>query len=144
MLQQELADPSVIGWFRNVDRKPWSLEIPYKEAGSVKPMFPDLLVVRQDSKGFLFDILEPHNPSLKDNVAKALGLAEFAEENWTLFDRIQLIRKIRGDDGVKQYFRLDVGDDAVRKKVFAISNNSQLDQVFDDRAVVHKRVQEQY
>ena len=135
VLHEELADVSVISWLRNVDRKPWSLEIPYEDAGSVKPMFPDLLVVRQDSKGFLFDILEPHDPSLKDNAAKAVGLAKFAEQHWALFDRIQLIRKKKGADGVERYFRLDVGNDAVRKKVLAVTTNSQLDQVFNDEAV---------
>jgi len=136
VLQEEMADTSVIGWLRNVDRKPWSLEIPYEEAGSVKPLFPDLLVVRQDSKGYLFDILEPHDPSLKDNAAKAVGLAKFAEKHWDLFDRIQLIRKKKGADGVERYFRLDVGKEAVRKKVLAVTTNNQLDQVFDDEAVV--------
>jgi len=136
VLQEELADASVIGWLRNVDRKPWSLEIPYEDAGNVKPMFPDLLVVRQDAKGYLFDILEPHDPSLKDNAAKAVGLAKFAEQHWALFDRIQLIRKKKGADGVERYFRLDVGNDAVRKKVLAVTSNRQLDQIFDDEAVV--------
>jgi type III restriction enzyme len=136
VLQEELADASVIGWLRNVDRKPWSLEIPYEEAGSVKPMFPDLVIVRQDSKGYLFDILEPHDPSLKDNAAKAAGLAKFAEQHWALFDRIQLIRKKKGADGVERHFRLDVGNDAVRKKVLAVTTNSQLDQVFDEEAVI--------
>lgn len=136
VLQEELADASVIGWLRNVDRKPWSLEIPREEGRYVKPMFPDLLVVRQDSMGFLFDILEPHDPSLMDNIAKTLGLAKFAEKHWALFDRIQLIRKKRGADGVERYFRLDVGNDAVRRKVLAVTNNSQLDQVFDDEALV--------
>jgi type III restriction enzyme len=136
VLQEELADSSVIGWLRNVDRKSWSLEIPYEEAGSVRPMFPDLLVVRQDSKGLLFDILEPHDPSLKDNAAKALGLAKFAEKHWNLFGRIQLIRKKKGADGVERYFRLDVGNDAVRKKVLAVTTNNQLDHVFDDEAVI--------
>jgi len=136
MLQEELADASVIGWLRNVDRKPWSLEIPYEDAGNVKPMFPDLLVVRQDAKGYLFDILEPHDPSLKDNAAKAVGLAKFAEQPRALFDRIQLIRKEKGADGVERYFRLDVGNDAVRKKVLAVTSNRQLDQIFDDEAVV--------
>lgn len=135
MLQEELTDASVIGWLRNVDRKPWSLEIPYEEAGSVKPMFPDLLVVRQDAKGYQFDILEPHDPSLKDNAAKVVGLAKFAEQHWALFDRIQLIRKQKGADGVKRYFRLDVGNGAVRKKVLAVTTNNQLDQVFDEEAV---------
>jgi type III restriction enzyme len=97
-------------------------------------MFPDLVVVRKGSKGFHFDILEPHDPSLKDNAAKAVGLAEFAEKHWTLFDRIQLIRKKKGADGVERYFRLDVGDAAVRKKVMSVTSNNQLDQVFNSEA----------
>jgi hypothetical protein len=101
-----------------------------------KPMLPDLLVVRQSQEGYLFDILEPHNPSFDDNVAKAVGLAKFAEHHWALYDRIQLIRKKKGTDGAERYFRLDVGNDAVRKKVLAVTTNSQLDQVFDDEAVV--------
>jgi type III restriction enzyme len=135
VLQEELGDASVIGWLRNVDRKPWSLEIPYEHGGSVKSMFPDLLIVRQGSKGILFDILEPHDPSLKDNAAKAVGLAKFAEQHWTLFDRIQLIRKKKAADGKERYFRLDVGDEATRKKVLAVTTNSQLDQVFELDAV---------
>ena len=136
VLHQELADASAIGWLRNLDRKPWSLEIPYEEAGTVKPMFPDLLLVRQNSKGFSFDILEPHDPSLKDNAVKAVGLAKFAEKHWALFARIQLIRKKRGADGVERYFRLDVGNDTVRRKVLRVTSNSHLDQVFDEEAVV--------
>ena len=135
VLQEELADASVAGWLRNVDRKPWSLEIPYEDAGSVKPMFPDLVVVRRDSKGFLFDILEPHDPSLRDNAAKAVGLARFAELHWALFDRIQLIRKQRGADGSERYMRLDVGNEVVRKRVLRVVGNSELDQVFGELAV---------
>lgn len=136
ILQEELADPSVIGWLRNLDRKSWSLEIPYEEAGNVKPMFPDLLIVRRDAEEFLFDILEPHDPSLKDNAAKVMGLAKFAERHWNVFDRIQLIRKQKGTDGVERYFRLDMGNDAVRRRALAVTTNSQLDRVFDDAAVV--------
>ena len=99
-------------------------------------MFPDLMVVRQDSKGYMFDILEPHDPSLKDSVDKAVGLAKFAEKHWNLFHRIQLIRKNKGADGVERYIRLDLGDEAVRKKVFVVTSNDQLDQVFDDEADV--------
>ena len=136
VLAIELQDENIVGWLRNVDRKPWSLEIPYRDAGSVKPMFPDLVMVRKDSKGFQFDILEPHNSSLNDNAAKAVGLAEFAEKHWDLFNRIQLIRKKKGADGVERYFRLDVGDDAVRKKVLAVESDNQLDQLFETDAKV--------
>lgn len=136
VLQEELTDGSTVAWLRNVDRKHWSMEIPYEDAGSVKPMYPDLLVVRQNASGFLFDLLEPHDPSLRDNAAKALGLARFAEQHWTLFDRIQLIRKERGPDSKERFLRLDVGNHAVREKVLAVTINSQLDQVFDAKATV--------
>ena len=43
VLTEELAEPEVVAWLRNIDRKPWSLEIPYEVGGVPKPMFPDLL-----------------------------------------------------------------------------------------------------
>jgi hypothetical protein len=33
VLKEELAKPEVVGWLRNLDRKPWSLEIPYETGG---------------------------------------------------------------------------------------------------------------
>ncbi len=140
VLQEELADSSVVGWLRNVDRKPWSLEIPYEQAGTVKPMFPDLVVIRKSDKGFIFDILEPHDSSLKDNVVKILGLAKFAEKHWRLFDRIQLIRKSKEADGQEHYLRLDVGNDAVRRKILKIESDNQLDQMFSDHGVSTKSI----
>ena len=62
-------------------------------------MFPDLVVVRVDTDGYIFDILEPHDPSRKDNYPKAVGLAKFAEKHWDKFGRIQLIRLKKGVDG---------------------------------------------
>ncbi len=47
LLAEELVNTEVVGWLRNLDRKPWSLEIPYESGGEVRPMFPDLLVVCQ-------------------------------------------------------------------------------------------------
>lgn len=136
VLAEELSNPAVIAWLRNVDRKPWSLEIPYRDAGAIKPMFPDLVIVRQISGGFRFDILEPHDPSRDDNAAKAVGLAEFAEKHQYLFGRIQLIRKQRAPDGKDRYYRLDVGKESVRKKVLQVSDNNQLDVVFELEAKV--------
>jgi type III restriction enzyme len=86
-------------------------------------MFPDLIIVRQINNGFRFDILEPHDPTRDDNAAKAVGLAEFAEKHWPLFDRTQLIRKQKAADGRDHYFRLDVGKESVRKKVLKVSDN---------------------
>ena len=52
ILEQELKDKSVVGWLRNMDRKPWALEIPYDDGGVIKPTFPDLLIVRKDDDGY--------------------------------------------------------------------------------------------
>ena len=47
LIAEELGSADVVGWLRNLDRKPWSLEIPYQTGGAERPMFPDLVVVRQ-------------------------------------------------------------------------------------------------
>lgn len=136
VLEIELQNDNVVGWLLNVDRKSWAMEIPYRFAGTVKPMFPDLVIVRKDERGYLFDILEPHDPSRDDNYPKAVGLAEFAEKHGHLFSRIQLIRKKRGADGTEHYYRLDVGREAVRRKVKTVTSKNQLDQVFEEEGKI--------
>jgi type III restriction enzyme len=94
-------------------------------------MFPDMLIVRQDSDHFRFDVLEPHDPSRADNVDKAQGLAEFAEKHGGLFQRIQLIRK----EGTG-FARLDLNRSAIRQKVRLVTSNAQLDDLFKSAAEV--------
>ena len=81
-----------VSWLRNLDRKPWSLSIPYENNGVAVPMYPDLVIIRADAEGYVFDILEPHDSSRQDNFPKAVGLAKFAEKHWDVFGRIELIR----------------------------------------------------
>ncbi len=68
--------------------------------------------------------------AIDDLAVTAVGLAQFAEKHWALFDRIQLIRKQRGPDGREHFYRPDMGKAAVRKQVLAISSNDQLDGLF--------------
>ena len=134
VLQEELARPDVVGWLRNVDRKPWALEIPYESGGAVRPMFPDLVVVRTEGEGFAIDILEPHDPSLGDNFEKAVGLARFAERHGALFGRIQLIRK-QSSSGGEHFARLEINQTAIIKKLLLVISNPLLDALFDSDAV---------
>ena len=122
-------------WLRNLDRKKWSLEIPYEVGGVTTSMFPDLVIVRSDAQGYVFDILEPHDPSRKDNYPKAVGLAKFAEKHWDKFGRIQLIRLKKGVDGREHFYRLDMGKTTIRNKVRGITSNEELDRIFDTDAV---------
>jgi type III restriction enzyme len=121
-------------WFRNLDRKRWSLEIPYEVGGVMVPMFPDLVIIRADEREYIFDVLEPHDPSRKDNYPKAVGLAKFAEAHWDKFGRIQLIRQKRGTDGRDHFFRLDMAVTTVRNKVRGVASNEELDRIFDSDA----------
>ncbi len=133
VVKEELANGAV-AWLRNLDRKKWSLEIPYEVNGEATAMYPDLVIVRADTHGYIFDILEPHDDSRKDNYPKAVGLAKFAEKHWKEYGRIQLIRKSRGVDGQDHFYRLDMSKMAIRNKVRAITSNSELDRIFDDDA----------
>jgi len=130
VLQEELADASVVGWLRNVDRKPWSLEIPYDTGGDTRPMFPDLVVIRKIGADLAVDILEPHDPSLADNFEKAIGLARFAERHGQLFGRIQLIRKQASPAGGDHFARLEINKETTIKQLLLITSNPQLDDLF--------------
>lgn len=129
VLKEELARSDVVGWLRNLDRKPWSLEIPYETGGDVRPMFPDLVVVRKVDGEYFIDILEPHDPSLADNFEKAVGLAKFADKHGGLFGRIQLIRK-QSSAGGEHFARLEINQSATIKKLLLITSNPQLDELF--------------
>ena len=134
VLEEELQNGAVC-WLRNLDRKPWSLCIPYEVNGVATPMYPDMLIVRADVGGYVFDILEPHDGSRKDNCLKAVGLAKFAEQHWDKFGRIKLIRQMKGPDNLNHFYRLDMGKAAVRNRVRGITNNSELDRIFEEDAV---------
>ena len=130
-MQEELANPKVMGWLRNLDRKPWSMEIPYKSGEETHPMFPDLVVVRKEGKGLVVDILEPHRPDLDDNFEKAKGLAQFAQKYGAMFGRIQLIRKVSSPGGA-HFARLEINNSAMIKKLLLITSNVQLDRLFGE------------
>jgi type III restriction enzyme len=131
VLREELANAKVVGWLRNLDRKPWSMEIPYESGGETRPMFPDLIMLRNEGKKLVIDILEPHRQDLDDNFEKARGLGMFAQQHGGLFGRIQLIRKVTSAGG-EHFARLDINNAATIKKLLFINSNVQLDRLFEE------------
>jgi type III restriction enzyme len=131
---EEEIENGALAWLRNIPRKKWALQIPYQVNGVTTPMFPDLIIVKKTGKDYHFSILEPHDPSLKDNCDKAKGLAQFAEKHKNVYSRIELIRKQRGKDGKEHFYRLDMGKLKVRNLVRGISSNAELDKIFNDEA----------
>lgn len=130
VLVEEEAQPDYVCWLRNPPKKPWSLCIPYEMDGETKPAYPDFIIVRKESDDYVFDILEPHLSSDKDNLGKAKGFAEYARQNPGV-GRIQLIRMGKDASGNNRFKRLDMAKSATRDKVSKAITNDELDHIFD-------------
>ncbi len=128
VLDAEMGGEGFLAWFRNLDRRPWSFEMPYEIAGEWKSMFPDLLVIRIADGVPVIDILEPHDPNLADNVYKARGLSLFAKRHGGLFGCIKLIREKAG-----AFIHLDMNNIEVQDKVSKLdATNTALDLLFEE------------
>lgn len=114
--------PNSMGWLRNLDRKSWSLTLPYeRRPGEYKPVYPDFLFFRDNDGKVETDILDPHGAHLPEAVMKAQGLAVYAEEHGHRFGRVELIDRVDG-----QLRRLDMKDRKIRDQVKAVVTNDGL------------------
>lgn len=131
VLTEEQGRPDYVCWLRNPSRQTWSLRIPYEMDGVTKSTYPDFIIVRKDDVlGYVIDVLEPHNPDFKDNLAKAKAFAKYAEAEQRI-GRIELIRTSKDAAGKERFKRLDMAKGMIRDKVLAATNNEELDHIFD-------------
>lgn len=134
ILKEEQQRDDFVTWLRNPARGSWALCIPYIMNNEDKPMYPDFVIVRKANDNYVLDILEPHNSSLKDNLPKAKGLAEYAQREPKI-GRVQLIRLV-SVHGVDKLVRLDLNNSLVREKVIQAHTESELDHIFDIYGIV--------
>lgn len=132
LIKEEERQPDFVCWLRFVERKSWSISIPYEMNHEIRAAYPDMLIVRKHGfDDFLFDILEPHDPTRRDNLGKAKGFAKYAEENLsTEIGHLQLIRYEKGDDGHNHFLRLDLTKRETREKVLKANSNDEIDSIF--------------
>ena len=131
VIHEEAKRSDFVCWIRNASRQRWALCIPYESEGRIRRCYPDFIVIRRDDElGYIFDILEPHNPEFKDNLGKAKGFARYAEQEPHI-GRIQLIRSAKDLSGKNRFKRLDMAKGEIRKKVLAATNNDEIDHIFD-------------
>ena len=131
VLAEESEAPDFVCWIRNPSRGAWSLCIPYEINGETKPTYPDFIIVRSDPQlQYVIDILEPHNPGLKDNLGKAKAFAQYAEDEPRI-GRIQLIRQGKDAAGKNRFKRLDLAQGATREKVIKAQNIEELDHIVE-------------
>ncbi len=128
VLEEELGKPDVVGWLRNMPRKPWALCVPYRMDGDDKPFYPDLIVFRSVKGRIIPDIFDPHDSGLPDAVDKAKGLADYAKKHGDQFGRIELI--VQSDKNKLR--RLDLTQESVRESVARVTSKPHLDKLFED------------
>ena len=131
VLLEEAKAPDFVCWIRNPSRATWALCIPYELSGETKPMYPDFIIIRSDPiLQYVIDVLEPHGNQYADNLAKAKGLAKYAEAEPRI-GRIQLIHQGRDAAGRNRFKRLDLSKGAVREKVLRAQTDDELKHIFD-------------
>jgi type III restriction enzyme len=126
LLEAEMKKSDFVCWLRNVDRRDYAFCVPYEMGGLTKPFFPDFVVVRKSGKGFVVDILEPHNDSYADALPKAIGLANFAERHHGAFGRLIFARK-NGD----RWELADMCDKAKRENTQKMLPGTSIEKLFD-------------
>lgn len=124
-LEEAMQHKGFVGWLRNLPRRDWAFCVPY-EMGGAKPFYPDFVIVRKKDKGFVVDILEPHDDTRADTWAKAKGLAVFADEHGMDFGRLIIGRK-KGS----QLQVADMNDPATRDKARKMQSQNDLESLFN-------------
>ena len=135
VIAEEKKSTDFVCWIRNPARGSWALTIPYEIDDEIRPLYPDFIIVRKDETfGYVIDILEPHGGQFADNINKAKGLAEYANKCPGI-GRIQLIREIKDAMGNKKYKRLDMTKSLIRNKIIKAKDNDELNHIFDKEGI---------
>lgn len=126
ILELELADNDLVGWYRNPTGGASSLRVPYRGSQFDKAMYPDFLFFHQTDHGIRASIVDPHSFHLSDAAAKLKGLANYATLHGDDFDRIHAVVEI--DDNL---MALDLKSQAVRQAVAKVGDGG-VRKLFED------------
>lgn len=129
VLTTELANPDIVGWLRNQDRKPWSLCIPRLDRTTWVGIYPDFVLFRRTPGGLIADIVDPHLLNDAHAPTRAQALAQFAAAHSDQFGRIDMVIFTDAKDETGK--RLNLVDATVRSKVAGVTTHEHLRQLFD-------------
>lgn len=132
-LEQERRRKGFRCFLRNLPNKNWALSYAY-EYGGLRPGYPDMLIFRDGAAGDItVDILEPHL-DMGDSVAKAKGLARFAQENRSAFGRVEMLRKLSSSSSL---YRLPLADKEVGKWIIEkMQTAAELNEAFEKKGYI--------
>lgn len=120
------AQKEFVCWLRNSARRDWAFCVPYEKAGE-KGFYPDFVIVRKQGKGYVVEVLEPHDDTRTDTWAKVKGLAKFADSHGITFGRLMVGRMV----GEKLEV-VDVADHKIREKARKMGASADLESLFEE------------
>ncbi len=118
VIEKELADKDLVGWYRNPTGGNASLRVPYRGVRFDLSMYPDFVLFHQTDEGIRPSIIDPHGYHLSDASAKLKGLAEYAKQHGDDFDRIDAVVEID-----TKLLALDLRSAGVREAVMKVSDD---------------------
>ena len=128
VVETETSRDEVVGWLRNLDRKPWSLCIPRRDGTGWKPFYPDFIFFRQTTSGIIADIVDPHYLMAEDMPQRAVALARYAQDHGEHYGRIEMVVYEGETDEAGR--RLDLTDEALREKTANVTTREQLRELY--------------
>lgn len=131
VIEKELHQPGLIGWYRNPSSGAAGLSVSYTEGAVDKSLYPDFLFFYQVDGKVVVDIVDPHNHSLGDTPGKWAALSRFARQNPGKFRRVTAV--IRNKDGVLK--GLDLAGRAttiVEDRIRASSGGEDIAAIFEE------------
>lgn len=116
VLKTELADPTLVGWYRNPPGGDRAVSIPYEDSGTKTwaRLHPDFVFFYEVKGQVKPAIIDPHGIHLKDWGDKLRGYIDYADEHAGLFRAIWPITQIEGKPRL-----LSIHDTATRDAVRA-------------------------
>lgn len=129
VLDRELADADLVGWYRNPTGGNSSLRVPYRGVRFDQSMYPDFVLFHKTDDGIRPSIVDPHGYHLSDAVAKLKGLADYAESHGDVFDRIEAVVEID-----KKLLALDIQSKANREAVMKLTDGADVKVLFQQYA----------
>lgn len=123
VIAKELAQPGLLGWYRNPSSGAGGLSVSYVEGGVDKSMFPDFLFFYQVDGKIVVDIVDPHNHSLGDTPGKWAALSRFARENPGVFRRVSAV--IKNKAGVLKSLELSGRANTVLEDKIAVASGGE-------------------
>lgn len=118
VLDIEMADDQLVGWYRNPTGGNSSLRVPYRGTQFDKSMYPDFIMFHSTDAGIRPSIIDPHGFHLADAVGKLKGLAGYAAEHGDLFARIDAVAEVE-----RNLMALDLKSQSVREAIETLSDS---------------------